>query len=308
MKRKFTLFCLAFLQYSITHCQTTEPEKSLKEQKKDTIVGWTRSALIGLNLTQTSLTNWAAGGQNSLAGNGLLSLTGTYKSGRGMWENTLDIGYGGIKQGKNAPWWKTDDKIDFTSKYGRNLAGNWYLAALINFKTQLVPGFNYPNDTIKISDFLAPGYLIAGLGMNYAPDTNFTIFIAPLTGKVTLINDQKLADAGAFGVTPGEKIRTEFGSYIRFLYRKSIMENILFLSKLDMFSNYLNNPENIDINWEVLLGMKINKFFSATVSTQLIYDNDIDIAVDTNDDGVKDKAGPRTQFKEILAVGFSYQF
>ena len=86
------------------------------------------------------------------------------------------------------------------------------------------------------------------------------------------------------------------------------MENVVFQTKLDLFSNYLNKPQNIDVSWETLLSMKVNKFISATLSTHLLYDDDIKIAVDTDDDGVTDKTGPRIQFKEVLAVGFSLIF
>lgn len=300
--------------------QPIDTEKQLRSQNSDTTDGWKKNVLTSLNLTQTSLTNWAAGGQNSFSGNGLLALSGSYKKGKGMWENYLDIGYGTIKQGKSAPWWKTDDKFDLTSKYGRKITGDWYYAALMNFKTQMAPGYNYPNDSIKISDLLTPGYLIGALGINFIPDTNFTLFIAPVTAKTTFMNDQKLADAGAFGVDPaeydatgklvsnGKTIRTEFGSFLRLFYKKSLMENIFFQTKLDLFSNYMNNPQNIDVSWEILLAMKVNKYFTANLNTHLLYDDDTDIEVDSNSDGITDKTGPRTQFKEILAVGFSYTF
>lgn len=320
MKIKFTPVLLLSVISLPSFCQVTEAEKSLQSQNADTAEGWKKGAVISLNLTQTSLTNWAAGGQNSIAGNGLISLSANYRKNKGIWENLIDIGYGSIKQGKNAPWWKTDDKFDLTSRYGRKMSGNWYYAALLNFKTQMTPGYNYPNDSLKISDFLAPGYLITAIGLNYTPDTNFTLFVAPLTAKTTFVNDRKLADAGAFGVDPaeydasgklisnGETMRTEYGSFLRMFYRKNLMENILFQTKLDLFSNYLNNPQNMDVSWEVLLAMKVNKYFTANVTTHLLYDDDIDIAIDSNNDGIAEKASPRTQFKEILAVGFSYKF
>lgn len=320
MKVKFIPIVLFSFISAASFCQVTDAEKFLKSQAADTAEGWKKSVLFSLNLTQTSLTNWAAGGQNSIAGNGLISVSANYRKGKGIWENLIDIGYGSIKQGKNAPWWKTDDKFDLTSKYSRNISDGWYYSALLNFKTQMTPGYNYPNDSVKISDFFAPGYLVTALGFNYTTDTNFTLFAAPFTAKTTFVNDRKLADAGAFGVDPagydaagvlvsrGETIRMEFGSFLRMFYRKNLMENILFQTKLDLFSNYLNNPQNIDVSWEVLVAMKVNKFFTANVTTHLLYDDDIDIAVDSNNDGIAEKAGPRTQFKEILAVGFSYKF
>lgn len=320
MKKTLLLISLVFLVL-FGFSQTTEAETNLKTQSADTVDGWKYGGTTTLNLTQVSLTNWAAGGQNSLSVNGLVSLFANYNKGKSSWGNYLDLGYGTIKQGKNANWQKTDDRIDFTSKYGRQAFSNWYYAGLLNFKTQMTNGFNYPNDSTVISGFMAPGYLVGAIGLDYKPNDNFTVFVAPVTSKITFVSIQSLADAGAFGVKPavfdettgiiitsGETLRTEFGGYMRIFYKKELMENIGFQTKLDLFSNYLENPLNIDVGWEVLISMKINKYISATLSTLLIYDDDIDIEVDTDNDGITDKVGPRTQFKEVFGVGFSYKF
>lgn len=288
--------------------QTTEAEKQLKIQKADTITGWKKGGMINISSSQVSLTNWAAGGQSSVSLGGLLSLFANNKLEKSLWENYLDIGFGTMKQGKDAGWRKTDDKIDFTSKFGLNANEKLYYAALVNFKTQMTKGYNYPNDTTKISGFLAPGYLLGAIGLDYRPSENFTAFFAPLTLKMTIVNDDVLADAGAFGIDPGDHVRSEFGGYLRVFLKKDLMENITFQTKLDLFSNYLHNPQNIDVSWESLLSMKVNKFISATLSTHLLYDDDIDIAIDNNDDGIVDKVGPRVQFKEVLAIGLSMKF
>lgn len=120
--------------------------------------------------------------------------------------------------------------------------------------------------------------------------------------------DPTLSAAGAFGVAPGESVRNEFGGYVRLFYKNDIMENIKLQTKLDLFTNYLDRPQNIDVNWEMLISMKVNKWITVALSTQLIYDHDIKINVDNNGDGVTDEVGPRTQFKEILAVGLAYTF
>lgn len=301
--------------------QVTDAEKNLRTVKSDTVLGWKTGGVVNLGIAQTSLTNWSAGGQNSIAANGLISLFANRTMKKALWENSLDLGYGILKQGTNAGWQKTDDKIDLFSKLGRKVSKNWYFAGLVNFKTQMTPGYNYPNDSVKISTFLAPGYLLGAIGFEYKPNDNFSAFIAPVTLKETFVYDQKLADAGAFGVdaavydditgllvTPGANIRSEFGGYLRMMYKKDIVQNVTFQTKLDLFSNYLNNPQNIDVNWEMLLNMKVNKFISATIGTQLIYDHDIKIAVDNNNDGVVDAAGPRLQFKEVLTAGLTYKF
>lgn len=299
--------------------QTTEAEETLKQQNADTLDGWKTGGVFSINLTQVSLTNWSAGGQNSLSVNGLLSIFANLKKGNSTWDNSLDLGYGILYQ-DGSDVRKTDDKIDFTSKYGQKAFKNWYYAGLLNFKSQMTAGYNYPDDSTEISTFLAPAYVLVALGMDYKPSDAFTLFISPLTMKTTIVNDQTLANAGAFGVDPaeynnlgilisdGKTIRTEYGGYLRAQFKKDIMKNINLQTKLELFSNYEENPDHIDVNWETLIAMKVNKYISATISTQLIYDHDIDIAVDTNGDDIIDKSGPRTQFKEVLAVGISYKF
>lgn len=306
---------------SLSFAQITESEKDLRDAKMDTIQGWKTGGLISINSSQVSLTNWNAGGQNSISINGLASVYANLRKGKAEWENSLDLGYGIQRLGRNsnATWIKTDDKIDLFSKFGRQASKKWFYSGLLNFNTQATAGYNYPNDSTEISGFMAPGYLLAAAGMDFKPNKLFSVFIAPLTLKSTFVNDATLANAGAFGVqgaeyndlgeliTPGKRARFESGGYIRLVYNHEIMENIKVNSRLSLFSNYMSNPENIDVNWETLISFKVNKFISATLSTHLIYDDDIDIAV-FDDNGVQTGAGPRLQFKEVLGIGFAYKF
>ena len=327
MKYKLFLAISFFATLGNISAQTTEAEELLKKQaeeliakqKKDSLEGWKTGGVVSLNISQVSLTNWSAGGENSLSVTGLINVFANYKKGSSTWDNDLDLSYGVVQQG-NATIQKTDDKIDFTSKYGQKAFKNWYYAGLINFKSQMTAGFNYPDDTTEVSNFMAPGYILGAIGMDFKPSKVFTLFISPVTMKTTIVNDQNLANAGAYGVEPaeidtlgniiskGKNIRSEYGGYLRALVKKDIMKNVNLQSKLELFSNYSEDPGNIDVNWEVLIAMKVNKYISATISTQLLYDHDIDIAIDTNGDDIPDKVGPRTQFKEVLAIGISYKF
>ncbi|OQA01128.1 MAG: hypothetical protein BWY70_00485 [Bacteroidetes bacterium ADurb.Bin408] len=285
------------------------------------MVGWRTGAVLSINASQSSFTNWAAGGQNSISLNGLTSLFANYKTKRSGWDNTLDLGYGKQHQGKEIGWLKTDDKIDFSSKYGQMASKEWFCAGLLNFKSQFDDGFKYPNDSVPISRFLAPAYIIAAVGMDYKPSKYFSAFVAPATAKTTIVKDQTLADAGAFGVekavldgngavvTPGKNIRNEFGGYVKIAFQKDeLVKNINLTTKLDLFSNYLENPKNVDVSWEVLIAMKVNKYITATISTHLLYDDDVDIAIDKDKDGTPEKMAPRTQFKQVIGVGLSYKF
>jgi hypothetical protein len=320
MKITILMLTLGSLFISSAFTQINESEEQLRTQTADSIEGWKKGGIITLNLSQTSLTNWAAGGQNAFSANGLISLFANYKKDKNLWSNSLDIGYGILKQGKDEDFIKTDDKIDLLSKYGRKAAEHWYYAALFNFKTQMTDGYNYPNDSVKISALFAPAYILGSLGMDYKPNDELSAYISPVTSKITIVTDQDLANQGAFGVTPaeyndlnviineGNKVRFELGGYLRLEYRKVLMENITILTKLDLFSNYLDNPQNIDVGWETLITMKVNKYISATLNTHLIFDYDIKFDDDTDGDGINDDKVEKVQFKEVLGIGFSYKF
>lgn len=311
MNKKLLIISIVLFMNLLVFAQITEVEKTIRDKEKmiatpdsTTTSNWKNGGVIDLNISQASFKNWAAGGENSLAFNGLLSVYANYKKEKNSWDNMLDIGYGRLYQGDGSSYIKTDDKFDFSSKYGRMLSEKWYYAGLLNFKTQMTQGYNYPNDSIAISNLLAPGYLVGALGMDYKPNTYFTAFMAPLTGKITIVNDKTLSDEGAYGVEPGEIFKNEFGGYIRLMYNREFMKkSISFLSKLDLFTNYLNKPENVDVSWENIIGFKVNKYLSATITAQLVYDDDIK-ATDSNGNVI----GPKTQFKEIIGIGFNYKF
>jgi hypothetical protein len=306
---------LLFLNLRATS-QVTDAEKTLREINADTIMGWKMGGVIALNLSQTSLSNWAAGGQNSVAANGILSLFANYKQGKSAWDNSLDLGYGLLKQGKDADVVKTDDKIDLLSKYGREAFKSFYYAVLLNFRTQMRPGYKYPDTDTKISDIFSPAYLLLAAGLDYKPNSYFSAYFAPLTAKLTFVANEELSEAGAFGVTPGEKSRSEIGGYLRAIYSRNdfteeFLKNVSFTTKIDLFSNYANNPQNIDITWETLVALKVNTYISVNLNTVLIYDDDIKVPVDRNSNGIYESTeapGPRTQFKEIFGVGLSYKF
>lgn len=315
---KKALFSIFLIYPLLLFSQADEVYKELKRVNSDTIDGWKTGGLLGINFSQTALVNWSAGGQNSIAVSGILNLFANYKKGKSSWANSLDAGYGVIRQGENARFIKTDDKLDIFSKYRQLAFKNWHYAGLVNFRTQMAPGFNMPNDSVRISDFLAPGYVLLAMGMDYKPHKDFNLFIAPITGKLTMVNNTALANAGAFGVKAaeyddlgqliraGEKLRYEFGGYIRMFYKTDLMENISLQTKLDLFSNYLENPQNIDVFTEVLLMMKVNKLITTSITATLIYDHDIDIPTYSSDGTLK-SIGPKTQFKEVLAVGVSFK-
>lgn len=308
-KTTFILLLLWGFSFSLM-AQVTDAEKDLRTLTKDTVSGWKTGGVFAITGSQTSLFNWAAGGENSVSLNGLLSLFANYKKGKGAWDNSLDIGYGMMKQGfdKEVPFTKTDDKIDLLSKYGYRAFRSWYYAALFNFKTQMTPGYAKPGDEKKISDFFAPAYTILALGMDYKPNSYFSAFIAPVTAKWTFVMDDELSAMGAFGVEKGQNVKNEFGGYVRVIFSKNdfksaFLRNISFTTKIDLYSNYLKEPEKIDVNWETLIAIKVNKYITINLTTHLIYDYDTKFESEFNPEGVD-----KVQFKEIFGVGFSYKF
>ena len=321
MKKILVLFFVV-LNISGLKAQITDKEKNLREDNIDTLLGWRVNGVVILTAAQSSFNNWAAGGQNSISGNGLLNLYAGFKTKRASWDNALEVGYGLLQQGSHEnPWIKSDDKIDLTSKYGRRMSDKWFAAALVNFRTQFSPGYKYPNDTVKISDFLAPAYVLAAIGFDYKPANGISAFIAPLTSRTIYVNNQELADDGSFGLKPAvlddkgnvishaSKFKNEFGGYLNLTYKKDdIIKNVNLLTKVDFFSNYLKNPQNLVVNWENLISLKVNSLLTVTIATNLIYDDAIKVPTGKDAAGVQQYIGPRTQFKEVLGVGISYKF
>lgn len=265
---------------------------------QDTTGGpWKHGGAVGLNFSQVGLKNWSGGGENSLSLNGLVTLFANYKSGKIAWDNTLELGYGIVKQGDLGTR-KSDDKIILTSKFGREAVAHWSYSALMDFRTQFAKGYNYGPPKVKISELMSPAYLTMAAGAEFKPNDNFFALISPVTGKLTFVMDKVLSDAAAFGVDSGKTVRAELGWLINSSYKRQIMEGIDFQTKLNLFSSY-KDLKHIDVIWDNTVLMKVNKYVSSSLTTQLVYDNDVK-------DAKSGKA--KWQFKEVLAVGILYTF
>lgn len=287
-------------------------QESEEEKPTDPPSNWKLKSMFSLNVTQSSFTNWASGGRNNVSGLGFINAQANYRNDRIKWANQLSAGLGGV-QYFDDDLQKTDDVLDVQSTFSCAVKDPLFISMLGGFRTQFIEGFSSPEDSVKSSTFMAPGYLNLSLGMEYIPNDNLKIMASPVSGKFTFVQDQNLANRGAFGVepgvfdangalvTPGKNSRAEFGSYIRIIYNKELMENIGLSSRVEFFSNYMNNPQNIDVNGELILDFKVNKWFSASLQMNVIYDDDIDIE-DRNGD-----VGPRTQFKQVIGLGISYR-
>ena len=300
--KKVLLTALAFMLAISTFAQDAQPE------------GWTHKGDFGLNFGQSSYTNWAAGGQNTLNGQGFFNYEIHYLKGKFKWDNGFSAALGyNFFDFKHKPV-KTDDKIEFTSLIGLKATEKLNYSAELAFRSQFAKGYDYSKDsTHYVSKFLAPAYITLGIGIEWVPSTHFSLYFAPVTGRVTIVNDDYLAEVGAYGVEPGyfnpndstewipgKKVRYEFGARAVAKFQYTLAKNIDFATKLELFSNYLDHPERIDVDWQNMIVLKVNDWLNCNFSTHLIYDYDIPFY---DEAGVKIE-GSKVQFKEVLAVGF----
>ncbi len=292
MKKVLLLLCLAL-------------GLNLSAQEQKAPKTWEFKGVGGINMAQTSLTNWAAGGENSIAWNVYLNALLKYRKAGWTLENTLNTDFGQTYTTTNK-WQKSVDKLNLTSKLGRNIANKLDITFLGDFLSQFTDGYKNAtaqlNGADPVSTLFAPAYLTLASGLDYKPIENWSIFFSPLAGKVTMVFNEALSNQGAYGVKKGSRFFAELGTTLVTSYNHEIWDNINLLTKLTLFTAYTHDFGNIDVNWDVMLSAKINKYISATISTNLIYDDDVKIA---NEDGM---LAPRVQFREMLGLGLSYKF
>ncbi len=280
----------------------------------DTVSNWTREGKISINANQNYFSNWSAGGESSYGIIGKLTFKADYKKDKNAWTNWFDMALGYSVIGDDDAK-KTEDKIEYITSYTRDFSKNFKFSLVGSFKSQFAKGYDYSNDTmIYTSKFLAPAYIDLGPGIQYKPNDHILVNYSPVTARWIVVNDQELADKGAFGldpaktddngviIEPAKKSKGMFGSKLTFVLNYDIAKNVNIASKLELFSDYLDTPQNIDVDWQVLLGMKVNKWLNVDISTQMLYDDQVMIT-DKNGD-----VGPRVQFKQLMMVGLSYNF
>jgi len=255
----------------------SESDKTIKKDPKDTTNQvWKKGGLFSLNLSQGSLSNWAAGGDEfSLSLNAILSAYAFYKKSKHSWDNTVDMNFGFLRTTSLGNR-KNDDRFDIWSKYGYALSPKWNAAALFNFRTQFANGYTYSaNDKTFSSSFLSPAYLLLGLGLDYKPTENFSVYISPVTTRWVIVKDDTLSAKGLYGVTPGKNTKEEFGAFLSAQFIKALTKTVVYKGRFDLFSNYKHNPEKVDVFMTNLLSVKLSKVLAATWNVDLIYDDDI---------------------------------
>ncbi len=305
------------LELKNTEAINTEAEGKIKAlnssiEKLMPFVAWKKGGFGAVNFNQMGFTNWAAGGINALSVTTLGNVYANYAKDKIVWNNNLDVAYGMI-QNKGQELRKNEDKIDFLTKFGHTSpVKNVNYAVLANFKSQFAPSHTYDAQNVKspmISTFLAPAFILASIGIDFKPKPYFSVYLSPATGKFTIVNVNDNSIKTAFAVDTMKRVRKEFGALMNIFFQKNIHKNVNLLSRLSLFNNYTDsnkpNRKNIDVNFESMINARINRFITASLFINAIYDNDIQISLDEND---LTKVGPRLQFKEVFGIGLSYKF
>ena len=294
--KKAVLFFL-FL-FGMTQVQAQD---SVYIKAPDTIKAWKAKGTATLLFNQSTFDNWLAGGENNISGNIGINYDLNYNKDGWNWDNKLIASYGLVKTRTSSFAKKTDDRLEINSLVGRILKSDskWYYSAFVNFKTQFTKGYNYTEvEGVETRDqytsFLSPGYLLAGVGMLWKKDDNLKINLSPITSKFTFVDKSfTLPNEQYFGVEEGESMRYELGFNASAYYKFGVVANVSFENILNLYSNYLEDPQNVDIDYQLNIVMKINRFLSTNIAFQTIYD---------------DNAFQGFQIRQVFGVGVNYGF
>lgn len=272
----------------------------------DSTKNWTIKGENTFLINQSSFSNWAAGGVNSFAGNLIFNYDFNYKKDKWSWDNKVLAAYGQTFQ-KETDWRKNDDRFALNSLLGHQMTEKWLYTFFLNFNTQFAKGYKYDanGNSSLISSGFSPAYLSFGPGIAFKESDNFKINISPASARFVFVTNKDI-DETLYGLDQGKNSRFEFGASLDAYYKKDIMENVAFENILRLYSNYLDKPQNVDVDYTANLFMKVNKFISVNAGVQLIYDDNTKIP--TFDNGIKTGEGPKLQVKQILGAGVTYKF
>lgn len=287
---------IAFTLLSFIGTMTVQAQETVQ----DTTKHWTTKGNISFLFNQSAFNNWVAGGENNIAGNLGVNYDFNYKKNDWSWDNKIIAAYGIVRTKNSAFEKKTDDRLELNSLLGKKASGYWYYSAFLNFKTQMTKGYTYGKDAdgaetrSEYTNILSPGYLSFGPGMLWKKSDNLKVNLAPATSKITIVNkDFTLPNQAYFGVDEGKSMRYELGFNASAYYKFNLMENVSVENILNLYSNYLEDPQNVDLDYQLNVVMKINKYLSTNLAFQTIYD---------------DNAFKGFQIRQVLGVGINYGF
>lgn len=276
---------------------------SLMAQDQQPESPWTMSGSAGITGSQMTLTNWAAGGDPSVAADVQFNYSVDYKKDTKLWQNRLELAYGLNRTESNGVR-KTNDKIYFSSSYGHKVYDNLYISALLKFNTQFADGYDYgvkldEGGYKQTSGFMAPAYFSGGLGVEWNPKAWLSVNASPATWKATVVTEETLRPI--YGLSDSST-RHEFGGNVKIEMKGKIWGDLSGYTRLNLFSNFLDEPQNVDVDWTMRFDLKINKWLSANLNFHAIYDDDIHIP---QPDG---SAYPCLQVQEVAGIGLLVKF
>lgn len=265
---------------------------------------WKKSGTILFLANQSSFSNWSSGGQSSVSGTLKFNYNLNYYENGWAWDTKIQSAFGLNKIGGSDFLRKTDDKIEINSvigkKFNNNFIGKWSYSSFFNFQTQFAKGYNFGKDTngninrTEKSRFFSPATSLLGVGLYWKRDQDFWINFAPMTAKLILVNrffTRDLSESQTyFGIKKNGNSRFELGASFRSFFKKEIYENIVLQNSLSLYSDYLDNPQNVDFDYTLNIAMQVNKFLSTNIIVQFVYD----------DNEIK-----RLQIREVFGLGLN---
>lgn len=302
MKKILLTIALA-LAFNVAFAQVAEKENLKKNEEvaarktSDLPDGWKKGGTFSFLANQATFNNWLAGGQSNISGNIGVNYDFNYKKNSWSWDNKVIAGYG-LTKINDADVQKTDDRIELNSLLGKKAFGYWYYSAFFNGRTQMDSGFD-KNSGIKTSHFLSPTFLQLGPGMMWKKSDNLKFNFAPATSKLIYVNKQFTVASSSFGVDQGRTNRFEFGAAINGYYKFNLMENVSVENILNLYTNYLEDPQNVDLDYQLNVAMKINKYLSTNFALQTLFD-DNSVA--------KGQNYAKIQTRQIIGIGVNYGF
>lgn len=291
---------------------------------------WKLTGVVGLNVTQTSFTNWAAGGTNNANGVLFANLNLAFQKGNHSWESHLQTEIGMMfssgarsyvdKQGNPAEtkWRKSSDKIDFSTKYGFEFKKTWFVTVMAGFKSQFARGNDYAKfdkeevpEPVYVSNWLSPSYTDISVGIDWKPKNFLSLYLSPVAGRITTCTAQDPAMRQSYGIGVGDTVlgkcyKADFGltfkAQVNYTYK-----NLNIMSTLVLFTPYAGKNAqqpfgNFDVDWDFSISYQFLKVLNVSLMTSLKY---YDLVKVTD---AKGNVGPRVQFKEVLGVGIGYSF
>lgn len=325
MKHLFITMAAALLTLPVL-AQTDEVAKDVASLAKESKSGadvdsgkvWKLSGMLSLTASQTSLVNWAPGGDQQIGLNALANLNANYAKGKHSWQNAITAQYGTLRLiDEYDEFRKNDDKLQFASKYGYQAANKLYYSAIFDYKSQFDKGWTY--EKVKVvndegveeeieeatlnSECWSPLYLTYTVGLDYQVCDNFMFYLSPFCGKTTVVLNDFLSEQAAFGVDTCKHARSEFGWYFKLDAKYDIAKNISFATNLVLFNSYKDGfMDEIDVDWNVIIAMQINKWLAFNVTSELVYDEDVKVVKDDRE------YFSLTQFKNVMGLGLTFKF